>query len=82
VATVASRQRTRHLRFIGGTTQELTPVPETPEQKARRDIDAKLIAPSWLSQNRDDLDLTVDRSIAVKSGFGFANCAKDARHTR
>lgn len=51
---------------------------ETPEQKARQDIDAKLIASGWLVQDRDDLDLTAGRGIAVrefpmKSGFGFAD---------
>ncbi len=30
---------------------------ETPEQKARRDIDVKLIVSGWLVQDRDDLDL-------------------------
>ena len=30
----------------------------TPEQNARRDIDADLEAAGWLVQNRDDLDLT------------------------
>ena len=51
---------------------------ETPEQKARRDIDAKLLASGWLVQNRDELDLTAGRGIAVrefpmKAGFGFAD---------
>ncbi len=54
------------------------PVIETPEQKTRHDIDAKLIASGWLVQDRDDLDLTAGRGIAVrefpmKSGFGFAD---------
>jgi hypothetical protein len=49
-------------------------MPETPEQRARREIDAKLIASGWLVQDRDDLDLTAGRGIAVrefpmKSGF-------------
>jgi hypothetical protein len=53
-------------------------VPETPEQKARREIDAKLIASGWLVQDRDEIDLTAGRGIAVrefpmKSGFGFAD---------
>jgi EcoEI R protein C-terminal len=56
----------------------LAAVAETPEQKARREIDAKLIASGWLVQDRDDLDLTSGRGIAVrefpmKSGFGFAD---------
>src|SRR5229473_6775533 len=53
-------------------------MPETPEQKARREIDADLTAAGWLVQDRDDLDLTAGRGIAVrefpmKSGFGFAD---------
>lgn len=53
-------------------------MPETPEQKARRLIDEKLIAAGWLVQDRDQLDLTAGRGIAVrefpmKSGFGFAD---------
>ena len=32
-------------------------MPETPEQKARSEIDAKLSASGWLVQDRDDLDL-------------------------
>ncbi len=53
-------------------------MPETPEQKARRTIDANLAAAGWLVQERDDLDLTAGRGIAVcefplKPGFGFAD---------
>src|ERR1700682_6302847 len=53
-------------------------MPKTPEQKARREIDADLTAAGWLVQGRDDLDLTAGRGIAVrefpmKSGFGFAD---------
>jgi type I restriction enzyme R subunit len=53
-------------------------MPETPEQKARREIDINLTAGGWLVQNRDDIDLTAGRGIAVrefqmKSGFGFAD---------
>src|SRR5260370_281568 len=51
---------------------------ETPEQKARREIDADLTAAGWLVQSREELDLTAGRGIAVrefkmKSGFGFAD---------
>jgi len=51
---------------------------ETPEQKARRGIDAKLAASGWIVQDRDAMDLTAGRGIAVrefpmKSGFGFAD---------
>ncbi|MEQ1896663.1 MAG: DEAD/DEAH box helicase family protein [Vicinamibacterales bacterium] len=53
-------------------------MPETPEQKARQLIDATLIAAGWLVQDRDDLDLTAGRGIAVrefpmKTGFGAAD---------
>lgn len=53
-------------------------MPETPEQKARRAIDADLTAAGWLVQSRDDLDLTAGRGIAarefqMKPGFGFAD---------
>ena len=51
---------------------------ETPEQKARREIDADLTAAGWTVQDKDDLDLTAGRGIAVrefsmKPGFGFAD---------
>ena len=53
-------------------------MPETPEQKARREIDISLAAAGWLVQNRDEIDLTAGRGIAVrefqmKTGFGFAD---------
>lgn len=53
-------------------------MPDTPEQKARQDIDAKLTASGWLVQDRYDLDLSAGRGIAVrefpmKSGFGFTD---------
>jgi type I restriction enzyme R subunit len=53
-------------------------VPETPEQKARLEIDDDLVAAGWLVQSRDELDLTAGRGIAVrefvmKQGFGFAD---------
>ncbi|MBI5642611.1 MAG: DEAD/DEAH box helicase family protein [Deltaproteobacteria bacterium] len=53
-------------------------MPETPEQKARREIDAQLVAAGWLVQSRDELDLTAGRGVAVrefpmKSGFGFSD---------
>lgn len=53
-------------------------MPETPEQKARLEIDEDLVAACWLVQRRDELDLTAGRGIAVrefpmKSGFGFAD---------
>ncbi len=53
-------------------------MPENPEQKARREIDADLTAAGWLVQSRDELDLTAGRGVAVtnftmKPGFGFAD---------
>jgi type I restriction enzyme R subunit len=53
-------------------------MPETPEQKARREIDAQLLASGWIVQDRADVDLTAGRGIAVrefpmKPGFGFAD---------
>src|SRR5882762_10024657 len=53
-------------------------MPETPEQRARRQIDADLTAAGWLVQNRADLELTSGRGIAVreflmKKGFGSAD---------
>src|SRR6266576_101296 len=53
-------------------------MPETPEQRARREIDADLTAAVWLVQDSKDIDLTAGRGIAVrefklKSGFGFAD---------
>jgi type I restriction enzyme R subunit len=51
---------------------------ETPEQKARREIDADLSTAGWIVQDKADLDLTAGRGVAVrefvmKPGFGFAD---------
>src|SRR5581483_10850437 len=51
---------------------------EKPEEKARQDIDAKLVAAGWVVQDRKDIDLTAGRGVAVRefpmrSGFGFAD---------
>jgi type I restriction enzyme R subunit len=53
-------------------------MPETPEQRARREIDTDLTASGWLVQNLDVIDLTSGRGIAarefkMKPGFGFAD---------
>jgi type I restriction enzyme, R subunit len=53
-------------------------MPETPEQRARREIDADLAAAGWIVQDFGEIDLTAGRGIAVrnfrmKSGFGFAD---------
>jgi type I restriction enzyme R subunit len=51
---------------------------ESPEQKARREIDAELVAAGWIVQAKNALDLTAGRGItvhefAMKPGFGFAD---------
>ena len=43
-------------------------MPETPEDKARREIDADLTAAGWPVQDRDAIDLTASPGIAVR-GF-------------
>src|SRR5262249_757748 len=53
-------------------------MPETPEQKARREIDARLTAAGCVVQNCEDLDLRAGRGIAarefqMKPRFGFAD---------
>src|SRR6266478_6097825 len=53
-------------------------MPDSPERKARRSIDANLTVAGWIVQNREELDLTAGRGIAVrefamKPGFGFAD---------
>ena len=53
-------------------------MPETPEDKARLIIDAKLDDAGWIVQDRAELDLTAGMGIAVrqfpmKSGHGFAD---------
>ena len=51
---------------------------DTPEQRARRAIDANLEVAGWLVQSRDEMDLSAGLGIAVtefpmKPGFGFAD---------
>ncbi|MBX7258974.1 MAG: DEAD/DEAH box helicase family protein [Candidatus Hydrogenedentes bacterium] len=51
---------------------------DSPEENARRDIDADLTAAGWQVQSREELDLTAGRGVAVrefpmKAGFGFAD---------
>ncbi|MEA5411230.1 hypothetical protein VB737_05560 [Synechococcus sp. BA-120 BA3] len=50
----------------------------TPEQKARVDIDAALVAAGWTLQNRDAINLAAGPGVAVReakmaSGPGFAD---------
>ncbi len=53
-------------------------MPETPEQKARAEIDTDLTAAGWIVQSRDETDLTAARGVAIREfpmrpGFGFAD---------
>ena len=41
-------------------------MPETPEQKARRDIDAKLAASGWIVQDKNAIDFNAGPGIAVR----------------
>jgi type I restriction enzyme, R subunit len=50
----------------------------TPEQRARRKIDDDLMAAGWIVQDKQELDLTAGRGIAVRefalrSGYGTAD---------
>jgi type I restriction enzyme, R subunit len=51
---------------------------QKPEEKARSEIDERLRSAGWVVQDREDLDLTAGRGVAVrnftmKPGFGFAD---------
>ena len=51
---------------------------DTPEQRARRAIDANLEAAGWLVQDLEELELTAGRGVAarefpMKPGFGSAD---------
>lgn len=53
-------------------------MPETPEQRARREIDRELTAAGWVVQDLKDIDLSAGRGIAVrefrlKPAFGKAD---------
>ena len=53
-------------------------MPPTPEQLARQDIDAKLVAAGWLVQRHADMNLAAGRGVAIcefpmKPGFGSAD---------
>ena len=53
-------------------------VPLTPEQRARENIDAQLIAAGWIVQSRDEVNLHAGRGVAVRefkliAGHGFAD---------
>jgi len=51
---------------------------KTPEQKARDAIDQQLLQAGWLIQNRDEINLSAGRGIAIREfkmadGYGFAD---------
>ena len=51
---------------------------DTPEQRARREIDANIEAAGWLVQDRAEMDLTLGPGVAVRefpmtTGFGSAD---------
>src|SRR5580700_8631779 len=54
------------------------PGPDAPEQRARQKIDAALLASGWVVQDRDDMNVSAGRGVAVRefkltSGHGFAD---------
>src|SRR2546425_18583 len=56
----------------------LSPSPGAPEQRARAQIDAALIAAGWILQGRDDMNLSAGRGVAIRefrlaTGHGFAD---------
>src|SRR5882762_11733137 len=53
-------------------------MPDSPEARARKNIDQLLTAAGWVVQSREDVNLAAGRGIAVrefpmKPGFGFAD---------
>ena len=55
-----------------------------PEQRAREKIDAQLVEAGWALQNRDEVNLTAARGVAVREfklapGHGFVDYMPSAR---
>ncbi len=53
-------------------------VPDTPEQRARRDIDAQLLEAGWEVQDRSEMNLAAGQGVAIREfpmakGHGFAD---------
>lgn len=50
---------------------------DSPEQRARRKIDAALTAAGWAVQGRDEINLSAARGVAIREfmapGYGFAD---------
>jgi type I restriction enzyme R subunit len=56
----------------------VSPSPSSPEQRARAQIDAALLAAGSIVQNRDAMNLSAGRGVAVREfklapGYGFAD---------
>src|SRR5690348_11797904 len=54
------------------------PAPQSPEAKARENIDRMLAASGWIVQSRDEANVSVARGVAIrefplKSGYGEAD---------
>src|SRR5712664_3222917 len=53
-------------------------MPDTPEARARQNIDRLLTDAGWIVQSRDETNITAGRGVAIrefpmKSGYGFAD---------
>lgn len=48
-------------------------MPETPQDRARKQIDAQLEQAGWIVQNPDAIHLAADRSIAARE-FALPAC--------
>lgn len=67
----------------------MTPSASGPEQKARAQIDVALVAAGWIVQDRDEINLSAGRGVAVRefkltTGFGFADlpaCVRFSKRT-
>lgn len=44
----------------------MSPAASSPEQKARAQIDAALVAAGWLVQDRDAMNLSAGNDVAVR----------------
>lgn len=54
------------------------PPHDTPEQRARRQIDATLVAAGWVVQDRADINLKAGQGVAVREfrmapDYGYAD---------
>jgi len=64
---------------LAGEREETVTHPASgPEQKARTQIDAALVAAGWIVQDRDEMNLSAGRGVAVRefkltTGHGFAD---------